>query len=565
MVQDASQTAIANSLQNGLSRSLALSRVLHFESLMRRRMGESRIQRYIRLYQYYAGTNLPPENVDQPLMINHFARICDKHTGYLWGEYTNHLIDFRISFLNKDVLDAEQKNEAGQVARRMKQLLDRVFWEENAGDIVLDSASLNGAIYGDSIIEISYSPENRRIQFESVLPEYFHCRWEVSNMERLTEVIIAYPIDRLDALETYGSSGNDQFLGYQAIDPHYAPGIGVLWKRWSETSFQVWIDDQMVRNDPNPYMQKDTDGNLYPGLIPFVHIPNLRAGSEFWGYGDAEGCTNLFDELNRRMADAGDIVNTAAHPIVTLKNFSGDANDLPVGPDAVWDLGHGGEADRLEGTGPNPHFMAYIDKVKQEIQETSSMPAIAYGSHSGSMSHTAGSALALTMMPVTERARKKRLRWKENLRRLCKMIFLLLSVRDPGLLEAYDLTLEQIQLFTIDVIFSEILPKDTLQMVNENVATVSNGLRSLERALEHLGEDDIPAELERIKQDMLMKASIALPTAPPFATAGKNSDTGVGGAADLPGGIGASAGKPGTLIKSPDLDQSDSVSLSSTV
>lgn len=548
-------------MQQGLTRSLALSRVLHFESLMRRRLGESRIQRYIRLYQYYAGTNLPPENVDQPLMINHYARICDKHNGYLWGEYKNHLVDFRVAFVNKDALDDGQKVEAEKVARRIKMLLERVFFEENMGDIIFDSASLNGAIYGDSVFEIGYAPENRRIRLESILPEYFHCRWEISNMERLTEVIVAYPIDRVDALEAYGSSGNDQFLGYQAIDPQYAPGVGVLWKRWSEASFQVWIDDVMVRNDPNPYMQMDDKGNIYPGLIPFVHIPNLRAGAEYWGFGDAECCVNLFDELNRRMADAGDIVNTAAHPIVTLTNFSGVVDDLPIGPDAVWDLGRDGKADRMEGTGPNPALMSYIDKIKQEIQETSSMPAIAYGSHQGSMSHTASSALAMAMMPVTERAKKKRLRWKEGIKRLCKMVFVILAVRDPGLLTAYGLTMDQVQLFSIEPVFSEIIPKDTLQTVNENVATVANALRSTERALENLGEDDIPAELERIKQDMLLKASMAMP---PTGTAGKNNESGVGGAAELPGGIGASAGKPGTLIKSKDLDGSDSVSLSST-
>ena len=544
--------------QQGFNRSLALARVLHFESMMRRRMGEARSQRYIRLHTYYAGTNLPPENADQPLMINHFARICDKHNGYLWGQYKQHLVDFRISILNKDALDDGQKVEAEQVARRIKLLLERVLFEENTGDVILDMASHNGSLYGDSVLEVSYSPENRRIQLESVLPEYFHCRWEISNMRRLTEVIIAYPIDRMEALEQYGTAGNEATIGYQAINPNYTPGIGVLWKRWSDTSFQVWIDDVLVLNQPNPYMQTDEAGNLYPGLIPFIHIPNLQAGSEFWGYGDAESIIALQDEFNRRMADFGDIVNTHAHPITTLKNFSGEAEDLPVGPDAIWDLGREGEANRLEGTGPGPEVMGYVDKVKEAMQETSSMPAIAYGSHQGSMSHTAGAALAMAMMPVTERARKKRLRWKEALIRLCKMIFLILSVRDPGLLEAYQLTFEQMQLFKIEPIFSDILPKDELQVVNEQVATVANGIRSIERALEGLGEDDIAAEMERIKADMQLKASMGVPTT---GTGGKNSDQGQGGSNQLPGGIGADAGKPGTLIKSQDLDQTDNVSL----
>jgi hypothetical protein len=562
MVFDSKNKSGSDNMAQGMSRSLALGRVLYFESMLRRRLGESRIQRYIRLYNYYAGTNLPPENVDQPLCINHFAPICDKHTSYLWGEYTNHVIDFRVSIINKDGLDEGQKQEADQIARRIKALLERVLFEENDGDLILDNAAENGAIYGDSVLEVSYSAEDRRIKIESVLPEYFHCMWQISNMERITEVIIAYPIDRVEALETYGSSGNDQFIGYQAINPHYSPGIGIIWKRWSTTSFQVWIDDVCVINQPNPYMQVDEAGNVYPGLIPFIHIPNRRAGSDFWGYSDGEAILGLSDELNRRMADMGDIVNVAAHPIVTLKNFSGEAEDLPIGPDAVWDLGREGEAERLEGSGPGPEAMAYLDKVKQEMQETANMPAMAYGTHQGSMSHVAGAAVALAMMPVTERARKKRLRWTKDFKRLCKMIFVILQVRDPDLLKAYGLTFEQIQLFQITPVWASVLPKDTLQVVNEQVATTANNLRSIERALEELGEDDIPSELARIKADMQLKSSMGMPAT---GTGGKNSDEGQGGSNQLPGGIGAKDGKPGVTIKSPDLDQVDSVAMKDTL
>jgi hypothetical protein len=563
----ASERTGPDNAQQGVSRNLALSRILHFEMLMRRRLGEPRSQRYVRLHNYYMNQQLPPENVDQPLMIDHFARICDKHNGYLWGQYKKHLFDYRISFINKEALDDGQKLEAARVARQMKLLLDRVVWKENNGDVTLDQASLNGSVYGDSVLEVSYSEEKRRIIIESVLPEYFHCMWKISNMQDLTEVVVAYPIDRLVALDEYGTNGNDQFLGYQMVNPNYTPGIGILWKRWSPVAFQVWIDDVNVINQPNPYIQTDDAGNMYPGLIPFIHIPNLQAGSEYWGYGDAECCIQLFDELNRRMADFGDIVNSHAHPIVTLSAFGGKQEDLPVGPDAIWDLGREGKAERLDGTGPGPEAVTYLDKVKSEIQETGSMPAIAYGSHSGGGggSHVSGVALAMAMMPVTERSRKKRLRWKAGLKKMAEMIFYILSIRDPDLLESYGLTYEQTLLFEIEPIFADILPKDTLQVVNEEVATTANGLRSMERALEELGEEDIPAEIARIKADMQFKASMEQPTPPGSGgTAGQNSDQGQGGSNALPGGLGSEAGKPGVEISSPELEKTDSVSLANT-
>lgn len=550
--------------QGGISRSLALGRILHFEALMRRRLGEVRAQRYVRLHNYYAGQNLPPDNVDQPLMINYFKQIVDKHCSYLWGQYKNRLVEMRFTPFGKDNLDPQSLDEATKYGRKIKALWDWIY-DQNRLDVTLWQASHNAGLYGDGVLEIQYNPFERRVQIESILPEYFHAMWEISNMQKLEEVVIAYPIDRIMALERYGTSGNDQFLGYKAVNPNYLPGIGILWKRWSHTSTQVWVDDTCVLNENNPYMP--TQGsNIFPGVIPFIHIPNMAAGSEYFGYGDAEAILFLQDELNRRMADMGDVVNVHAHPIVTLQKFTGDTNDLPVGPDAIWDLGREGEASRLEGTGPGPEVMNYVDAVKKAMHETSGMPETAYGSHSGGTSHNSGIALAMAMMPVVERAKWKRLRWKQAMKELVKMSFYILQNRDPQLLEALGLDYQKMLMYNIEPLFADVLPKEQLQVVNEAVATYSNAVRSLERTLEGLGEEDIQTEITRIKADMQFKAQMEAPTPPSSGgSAGKNSESGVGGAAELPGGIGANAGKPGTLIASPELDRTDNVGLSNAV
>ncbi len=558
-----------DSQRNGISRSLALGRILHFEALMRRRLGEVRPQRYVRLHNYYSGQNLPPDNVDQPLMINRFKPIVDKHTSYLWGEYKEHLVEWKVSYRLKDEL-AGQPDEVRQQVEEYGRAIKR-FWQrvcdDSCLDVVLWKASKNACLYGDGVLELRYDTKQRRIVVEPVLPEYFHAMWDLSNMDDLTEVIIAYPIDRAMALEQYGTSGNDQFLGYSGINPHYLPGIGVLWKRWSTTSFQVWVDDVNVQNWANPYMPVDGEGNLFPGVIPFLHVPNMQGGSEYFGYSDAESTLYLQDELNRRLADMGDIVNSHAHPIVTLKNFSGEQQDLPIGPDAVWDLGRDGEAARLDGKGPPPDVMKYIEAIKEEIFETSSMPQTTFGTsaRSGS-SRSTGLALSMAMMPVVERAREKRLFWRDRLRKLPQLALYMLWRQDPALLAAVGLDYSRMLLYTIEPVFADILPKDALQSVNENVALSVNALRSMERALEDLGEEDIPTEIERIKADMAWKASVAQPTPPPEGgTAGKNSDQGVGGSAEIPGGISASLSKPGTMIKSPMLDQEDKVGLADTL
>lgn len=553
--------------ENGISRSNALGRVLHFESLMKRRLGEPRLQRYIRLFNYYANQNLPPDNVDQPLMINYFKPVVDKHTSYLWGQWEKQkrLFSWRVTPHMKDEMDPQELQEWTEYGQKIQHFLESVY-EANRGNKTIWQASKNGSLYGDSILEIHYDERQRRIIWEPILPEYFHCMWEISNMQNLLEVIIAYPIDRMVAFEQYGTSGNDKFIGYQAISPDYAPGIGILWKRWSSTSFQVWVDDINVTNAPNPYMPMDAQGRLYPGIIPFLHVPNMQAGSEFWGYSDGEFILQLSDELNRRMADMGDIVNTHGHPIFTITGYSGNSDDLPVGPDSVWDLGKDGKADRLDGAGPGPDVIGYLKEVKEAMQETAHMPAVAFGSSTKSGgSHSSGLAMAMAMMPVVERAREKRVYWQEALRELPKMIFYILYVRDPALLESAGIDYRRVLMYDIEPVFADVLPKDELQVVNEAVATYGNGLRSIERALEILGEDDIQNEKRRIQEDMLFKASVAAPTPPADGgSSGKNSEDGQGGTPGIPGSIGAGAGKPGSQIKSPDLDQLDNVSMAQT-
>jgi hypothetical protein len=530
---------------------------------MRRRLGEVRAQRYVRLHNYYANQALPPDNVDQPLGINRFKTIIDKHVHYLWGEYKDNLISWRVTPKGREDLEEDVLADAENYGRRIK-----LFLTEHLGkgfNKVLWECSKNSSLYGDGILEVRYDEITRHVVVENILPEYFHAIWEISNMTNINEVVIAYPIPRDLALETYGTSGNDQFLGYQAINPQYLPGVGVLWKHWSTTAFQVWVDDTCVINAPNPYMPTDLDGNWYPGVIPYLHIKNMPGGSDYFGYSDAENGLMLIDELNRRMADIGDITSNHAHPIITLTNYTGKQRNLEIGPDALWDLGREGKAERLEGKGASPESMAYIEAVRRELFETSSMPESAFGgSRGGGQSHTSGIALAMAMMPVVERAMEKRIYWREAMRQLAQLVFWVLYLRDPEILKAVGLSYPLIRLFDIEPVFSDILPKDQLQNINENVATYSNGLRSQYRALESLGEDDIAGEIKRIKQDMLMKAAVAQPTPPAEGgSAGKNSEDGLGGSPGIPGSISPSLSKPGTMIQSPSLDKVDNVSISS--
>lgn len=521
-------------------RSAALSRILHFENLMHRRLGMVRPQRYVRLGNYYMQQNLPPDNVEQPLGINYFKSICDKHTAYLWGQYSDNVTSYRVKPRHSTL---PEDNTSKKIQFYLQDML-----EQNDANSLLWEAGLNGSVYGDSVLRLRWDPIERRVAIESLLPEWFHCRWDVANMNTLTEVIVSFPIDRLDAKERYNVTGNEA-IDYNMVNPEYLPGFGIYWEHWTPVSYRIWIDDYLVEELPNPFMRYDDDGNVYPGIIPFIHVPNMRLGGEFYGFSDAENILSLQDEINRRMADMGDVVNNHAHPIVLLNKFNGQQRDLPIGPDAIWDLGREGEADYLQWAGTPPAVMEYIDLCKQMMYDTANMPEVAFGrgirgGGSGKAGTSSGLALTLAMMPVVERAMQKRIGWARALRRLADITTFIHAVKDPATLPfAYS----DFRDYEVRPIFADVLPRDRLQLVNEVVARTNSMLESIPSALEDLGEEDVLEEYKRIKADAKFKASIGM-FKPPIP-GGKNSDQGQGGSPGMQEGPGAPNVKAGAPAK----------------
>ncbi len=533
-------------------RSSALGRILNFENMMHRRLGIVRSQRYIRLFNYYTNQNLPPDNVEQPLMINYFKGICDKHNSYLWGQWLKKLFNYRVE---PRLPEAET-----DLSQEVSRYLDRLMEQNNANAVLWD-ASLNGAVYGDSIFRLRWDDLQRRVVIDSMLPEWFHCRWDVVDMNRLTEVIVAYPMDRQDAIDKYGTAGNEG-IDYDLICPDYSPGFGIQWEHWTPTSYQIWVNDHLVRQGDNPYMRYDNDGNLYPGIIPFVHIPNMRVGGEYWGFSDGENILSLQDELNRRMADMGDTVNNHAHPIVALKNFSGKSNDLPVGPDAVWDLGRDGAVQVVQWEGTPPAVMEYIRECKQVMLDTCNMPELAFGrggrasGKQGTGSSSSGLAMQLAMFPVVERSNQKRIFWSMGLKQIADLAIFIHAVMDPATLP---FTYEQFREQEIIPEFSSVLPRDRMQIVNEVVALSNALLMSIPTALKRLSEEHIEEEYKAIQKDGEFKAALGIkpastpdkapiPGAPPMP-GGKNSDHGQGGQPGQQDGPGAPNAKPGARAK----------------
>lgn len=537
--------ALDPQIQYSVGRGTALSRVLHFENAMHRRLGMVRGQRYTRLYNYYTNQNLPPDNVDMPLGINFIKPICDKHAHYLWGQWNRDIVAIKVTPREK----AQKEDGASQ---KIQDILTHVL-DDNRKNTLLYDLGLNAEVYGDGILRAYWDGDAGRVVVENVLPEWFHARWQITNMDRLTEVITAYPISRDDAQAEYGTSGNTA-VDYTSVNPGFTPGFGILWEHWTPTTFRRWIDDHVISDKPNPFMRTGPDeGVVYPGVIPYIHVPNMRVGGEFWGFSIVEGILGIQDEINRRMADMGDTVNNHAHPIIGLRKFGGKSDDLPVGPDAIWDLGREGEVEVIQWEGTPPAVMAYIDKCMQVMYDTSSMPESAFGRRGGggggrggnSGGGASGIALQMALMPIVEHAIARRVHFGPAIVDLCDLIYFILSLFSPDDLPC---TYEEYKAnYVTTAEFAPVLPRDRLALVNEVVARSNALLQSIPSALEDLGEEDILDEYKAIQKDARFKAALGIMTPP--VPGGKNSDRGNGGSNAHPGGPGAQQRKAGAGAK----------------
>lgn len=477
---------LASSYSPAAGRQSAYMRILNWESVMTMRRGQSRLQRYRRAYEYYGGENMAPGQYVQPLEINYLRATCEAHASYLWGQWEpqgrllNWAVSPRVGKGDKELVSA------------IEQWLYGLF---DGHEELLYSAGLNQSIYGDAVLKPRFNPLTEQIVPESILPEYFHALWSSHDVAELREVIISYPMDRHEAETEFGTRGDMAWASAQA---GHATQFAIYWEHWTPTTVEYWIDNKLVKQEKNPFAYGDL-----PGLIPFVHAPNVRSGGEFYGTSDIEAVLALQDELNRKMADTGDIISYAAHPIVVVKNYFGKVDQLPVGPDEIWDMGREGEASYLSGGTPPVDINKYLDRVLAIFQDLSYMPAAAFGR--SETAQASALALAMEMMPVTQRVGWKRLHWK-----LALINYAHLAARLAEKNDLLPFRRSLLSKYLFEPNFAPVLPKDRASTIMENTSLVAGGLRTIKRALDDLGERDTSRQAEEILAELREKLSMGM-------------------------------------------------------
>lgn len=275
----------------------------------------------------------------------------------------------------------------------------------------------------------------------------------------------------------------------------------------TDDRIEEYINDELIDSRPNPI-----------GVVPIVHIPNVRVSGSPWGLSDAHDIIVLNRSYNEIATDVADIVNYHAAPVTVITGAK--ASSLEKGPKKVWGgLPKDAQVFNLEGGGQGLQgALQYLEIIKRSMHEMIGVPETALGQVQP-ISNTSGVALAIQYQPLMNRYNQKIVQYSNGLKRINELVLLTLAVKEPELF-MYNpdfngpIKPDQIQVLDINssityettVHFPQPLPLDKLIVLNEIQTKMQMNLESRKGALRTLGEEFPDEKLDEIRTELIEDA-----------------------------------------------------------
>lgn len=274
----------------------------------------------------------------------------------------------------------------------------------------------------------------------------------------------------------------------------------------SDEQIEEYINDELIDSRPNPM-----------GVIPVVHVANIRVSGSPWGLPDCFDIITLNKSYNEISTDIADIINYHAAPITII--VGAKSQNLEKGAKKVWSLPNkDSNVFNLESTGDLGGAMEFLAQLKIAMHEMVGVPETALGQMQP-ISNTSGVALSIQFQPLMNRYNQKIIQYKEGLERINSLVLRQLFIKEPELLtwdENTDTPLKNGQYDTLDMMdpisyqtyahFPKPLPLDTLIALNELQTKLTMGLESKEGSLRLLGEEFPEAKLAEIRSELIEDA-----------------------------------------------------------
>ena len=275
----------------------------------------------------------------------------------------------------------------------------------------------------------------------------------------------------------------------------------------TDDRIEEYINDELIDSRTNPI-----------GVVPVIHIPNVRVSGSPWGLADCHDVITLNRAYNETATDIADIINYHAAPVTVITGAK--ASSLEKGPKKVWGgLPKDAQVFNLEGGGQGlAGAMEYLKVLKTAMHEMIGVPETALGQVQP-ISNTSGVALAIQYQPLMNRYQQKLVQYGEGLERINELVLRTLAFKEPEMFiynPQFNGPIKPNQLPQLDlaspltyktmVHFPQPLPLDKLIVLNEIQMKMQLNLESREGALRQLGEEFPTEKLEEIRAELIQDA-----------------------------------------------------------
>jgi len=428
-----------------------------------------RIKKYITHWNFYDGFHWQNiEATDKPEVTQNWCR-----------RFVN---KFASSEFNGGV--AWKFDEA--VEQDILPFLDEV-WKDNGKDALFQELAQTKGVCGDCYIHVHYEPKfingqvnpdfddpydlypNGRIRLFLVPPSICFPVWKDGyDMGTMESCTIMFPVRKDPNVFGFTNANRYDIMKYV-----YTPDF-----------IQVYNGKDLVSNVPNPY-----------GVIPIIHFKNLGLSGRHYGLSDLDDIIPLNVELNLKSSDVSEIIDYHSAPITAV--FGAKISQLEKGANKVWGgLPKDAKIENIELTGDLKAANEYRDNIKTSMHEIGGIPEFALGG--GKIPHLmSGVSLQICFLPLVDVVNSKRILSAEALKRVNRLI--LKMATQEGIIDLSAYTSKQI--YTMDSIFGDILPKDMTQELEQLQSEFKMGLETREDALKRLKRDNITDKLAKIDSE----------------------------------------------------------------
>lgn len=480
----------------------------------------SRQTYYTECEEWYNGTVLEEQltaangkSVDRyPVKINPIKRAVTKHVATLFGEVAQ---DDRPLVYPRVVPREDSQKEASTKA---ESVLYQTWFESNGRALQLENGAIS-QIYGGCIFRAAYDPldllRSVPIRIEKIHPRWFVGRPSAKDMFRLREAWICQPIMPDEAAE----------FGVALPSEDY----GWMIEHWTLSNYEATINGEPITIALGG--DRMTIGGNPFGFVPIVYIPHFRS-TGFYGENLFDHVKGVVKELNLRVADYGDAVNTDSHAYLGMRNVQGAPSvEQPAPGLNVINLhsnpnltGQENNPDMFPLGKPNASTVMndLIEALEASFRRDAFVPSISDGEDEGSQ--RSGLTLAMRMWPLVSHTGLERIWWADGLNLLNRMILKMLQIKGEA-----GITEEQASM-SIKQVWSPALPRDREADVNEAVQRVGGWVASPEHMLEKLGDSEDPhKEYQEILSFQKKKAETTAAAQPAFGGGGFGNKPGQNG------------------------------------